>query len=87
MIKIIKLLKPNELSIKKEFEEYKRIIQYLNENPNRIEPEERYVTKIVDKLIEFSMFNEEISQNLRDSISKTLEDFLNKNKDNGYHYI
>lgn len=87
MIKTTEFPEPQELLIEKEFERYKIILQHLSQHPERIRLEERYVTKVVDRLIELSMFNERVSQNLRDSISEALEDFLNKNKDNGYHYI
>lgn len=87
MIKTIEFLEAKKLPIEKEFEIYQKIFQYINENPDVVRLEERYVTKVVDRLIEMYLFDKKVPQNLRDVISKTLEDFLNKNKDNGYKYV
>lgn len=87
MIKTIEFPEFKELPPETEFERYKIILQYFNENPKRIEIEQnkRYLTKVIDRSIELSMFDKKVSQNLRDLISETLKDFLDKN--NEYEYI
>lgn len=85
MIKITEFPEFKKLSPETEFESYKIILQYFNENPKRIEPNERYLTEVIDRLIELSMFDKKAPQDLKDLISKTLKDFLDKN--NEYEYI
>jgi len=85
MIKTIEFPEYKKLSGETEFERYKIILQYFNENPERIEPNERYLTEVIDRLTDLSMFDKKVPQNLRDLIFTTLQDFLKQN--NGYEYI